>query len=192
MRLFVGLDLDDAIRNRLVEYVRRLKPQAPGVRFVSTDTYHVTLKFLGETKKLAEIRSALSRVEVRQFELSVRGTGFFPNEQHPRVFWAGIDAPEELRVLATSISWMLADLGFERDNSFKPHLTLARSGSGSPKPKSGDTVNSKFKRLHELTASEPEVEFGTMTAREFFLYESKLTPTGAQYSKVESYELLAR
>jgi 2'-5' RNA ligase len=192
MRLFVGLDLDDAIRKRLVEYVRRLKPQVPDVRFVSTATYHVTLKFLGETHKLEEIRQALGKIEMPQFQLSVRGTGYFPDERHPRVFWAGIEAGDELRELATAVSWMVAELGFEQENSFKPHLTLARSGSGRPQPRSGDKANPRFQRLRELTATEPQVEFGTMTAREFFLYESKLTPLGAQYSKVERYELLAR
>jgi 2'-5' RNA ligase len=52
-------------------------------------------------------------------------------------------------------------------------------------------VNPKLKRIAQLTASEPNVEFGTMTAREFYLYESKLSPQGARYSKVERYELLA-
>jgi 2'-5' RNA ligase len=192
MRLFVGLDLDAEIRERLVEYVHRIKPRAQGVRFVSTDTYHVTLKFLGETNNLDAIRKSLSQVEVNQFDLSVRGTGFFPDNRAPRVFWAGIEAGDELRELATAISWNVAELGFEQESSFKPHLTLARSGSGNPKPLSGDKVNPNFKSLRELTASEPPVEFGTMTAREFFLYESKLTPRGPQYSKVERYELVAR
>ena len=192
MRLFVGLDLDIAIRERLEMFVQRLKQQAPGIRFVSPDTYHLTLKFLGETNKVDEIRSALRKIEIPQFEVKVCDTGFFPNERAPRVFWAGIEAGEELRELATAVSWVLADLGFEAEASFKPHLTLARSGSGSPKPKAGDAANPKLKRLRELTASEPTIQFGTMTAREFFLYESRLSPQGAKYFKVDRYNLIAR
>ena len=192
MRLFVGLDLDTAIRERLEAFVHQLKQQAPGVRFVSPDNYHLTLKFLGETSKVEEIRNALRKIELPQFELKVCDTGFFPNERAPRVFWAGIEADDGLRELATAVSFVLADLGFEPEASFKPHLTLARSGSGSPKPKPGDAMNPKLKRLHELTASEPTVQFGTMTAREFFLYESRLSPQGAKYFKVDRYELVAR
>jgi RNA 2',3'-cyclic 3'-phosphodiesterase len=192
MRLFVGLDLDAPILERLNEYVRRLKQKVPDVRFVSPETYHVTLKFIGETQKRSEIDKALRKLELPQFDMSIRGTGFFPNDRAPRVFWAGIEAEPELRELATGVSWILADLGFEAESSFKPHLTLARSGSGSPRPKSGDRLNPKMKRLVELTASEPHIEFGTMTAREFYLYESKLSPQGAKYSKVERYELVAR
>jgi RNA 2',3'-cyclic 3'-phosphodiesterase len=192
MRLFVGLDLDAPILERLNEYVRRLKQKVPDLRFVSPETYHVTLKFIGETQKRSEIDKALRKLELPQFDMSIRGTGFFPNDRAPRVFWAGIEAEPELRELATGVSWILADLGFEAESSFKPHLTLARSGSGSPRPKSGDRLNPKMKRLVELTASEPHIEFGTMTAREFYLYESKLSPQGAKYSKVERYELVAR
>ena len=192
MRLFVGIDIDEAIRENLIGYVARLKQHAPDVRFVSAASYHVTLKFLGETPKVEEVRQALRKVELPQFDIAVRGTGFFPNDRMPTIFWAGIEAGDELRELATGVSWMLADLGFEAETSFKPHLTLARSGSGRPKPKSGDKANPKFQRLRELTASEPEVQFGTMTAREFYLFESKLLPHGAQYSKVERFGLAAR
>lgn len=191
MRLFVGIDIDEAIRENLVRYVARMKQRVPDVRFVPAASYHVTLKFLGETSKFEEVRQALRKIELPQFEMAVRGTGFFPNERAPRIFWAGIHAGDELRELATAVSWMLADLGFEAEASFKPHLTLARSGSGRPMPKSGDKVNPKFQRLREVTASEPEAQFGTMTAREFYLFESKLSPQGAQYSKVERFGLAA-
>jgi 2'-5' RNA ligase len=190
MRLFVGIDIDRAIRENIERYVSELKQRAPQVKFVSPHTYHITLKFLGETAKVAEIRSALKKIEVRPFEIKFCGTGFFPNERAPRVFWAGIEAEPELRELATAVSWVLADLGFEEEASFKPHLTLARAGSGSPRPKPGELANLKLKPLRELTASGPEVQFGTMTAREFFLYESKLMPRGAQYSKVDRYGLV--
>jgi 2'-5' RNA ligase len=188
MRLFVGIDIDREIRENIERFVSQLKQKAPNTKFVSPQSYHVTLKFLGETAKVAEIRSALKKVEIPRFKIKFCGTGFFPDERHPRVFWAGIEADPELRELATAVSWVLADLGFEEEASFKPHVTLARPGSGNPT----QMANPKLKPLRELTASGPEVEFGTMTAREFFLYESKLTPRGAQYSKVDRYELVAQ
>jgi len=192
MRLFVAIDIDEVIRERLTQFVRRLKQQAPDVRFVGPETYHVTLKFIGDTTKVDAIREVLQRVKVPQFEMSVRGTGFFPNERQPRVFWAGIEAGPQLRELADWTASELAPLGFGVEGAFKPHLSLARSGSGSPRPKAGDRANPKFQRIRELMASEPARDFGTMTAREFFLFESKLTSHGAVYSKVERYELTPR
>jgi len=37
--------------------------------------------------------------------------------------------------------------------------------------------------------STPPPEFGTMSATEFFLYESRLSPRGAQYTKLERFAL---
>jgi 2'-5' RNA ligase len=43
-------------------------------------------------------------------------------------------------------------------------------------------VRAKLETLEQL-------EFGTMTAHEFYLYESKLSPTGARYTKLSRYPL---
>lgn len=190
MRLFVALDIDEAIRERLQNLVRRLKSQAPGLRFVGPQTYHITLKFLGETANMSKIRDALRAVQQSAFELSFRGTGFFPDAKRPRVFWAGIHAGAELSSLAHAIDGITRKLGFEPEKGpFTPHLTLARQGSGNPRLKRGPDGEG-FKRVAQLLSSEPEPDFGTMTAREFFLYESRLSPACATYTKLERYGLL--
>ncbi len=192
MRLFVAIDIDEAIRQRIADYVALLKKRGAGVRFVSPASYHITLKFLGETDKLREIVEALRTVEVEQFELAVRGAGFFPNERSPRVFWAGIEAPNELRELADWTSSAVSPLGFGKESAFKPHLTLARSGSGSPHQRSKGRSAPGFERVRQLITSEPQPDFGTMSAREFFLFESRLKPTGAEYIKLERFDLVRR
>ncbi len=190
MRLFVALDIDSAIRERLSELVRRLKPQAPGLRFVGPETYHVTLKFLGETNKVTEIRERLRTVRAPGFALAFRGAGFFPNVHAPRVFWAGIQAGAELAALAHAVDEAVAPLGFERERgSFQAHITLARNGSGNPRSRRADRDPAPFQHMAQILASEPAPEFGTMAAREFFLYESNLSPAGASYSKLERYAL---
>jgi len=190
MRLFIALDIDEAIRTRLEQFVREVKPLAPDVRFVGTETFHVTLKFLGETEKLASIQQALRQVRTSQTELSFRDTGFFPNQRAPRVFWAGIHAGPELESLANLVGAAVAPLGFPAEpGPYHPHLTLARAGSGNPRMRSHDRPNLKFQQLQQRLASMTQPDFGTMTAREFFLYESKLSPKGASYYKLERYAL---
>jgi len=190
MRLFVALDIDPAIRARLSELVQRLKPHAPGLRFVGPETYHVTLKFLGETLKVAEIRDRLRAVRCPAFELTFRGTGFFPNERAPRVFWAGIQAPPELAALARAVDEAMAPLGFERERGpLKAHLTLARNSGGNPRSARADRNPAPFQRISQILSSAADVEFGTMAAREFYLYESRLSPSGASYHKLERYPL---
>ena len=190
MRLFIALDIDEAIRLRLGQFVNEVRHAAPGVRFVGPETFHVTLKFLGESNQLDAIRGALRGVRATPFELSFCGTGFFPNPHAPRVFWVGIHAGPELERLAQQIGEKVAPIGFPPEpGPYRPHLTLARAGSGNPRMRSHDRPNSKFQQLQQRLASMQAPDFGTMTAREFFLYESRLSPKGASYIRLERYAL---
>jgi RNA 2',3'-cyclic 3'-phosphodiesterase len=188
MRLFVALDIDEAIQQRLDDYVRTLLPRFPGVRFVRSSTYHITLKFLGEVQQAEAVRERLREVRSPGFPISVGGVGFFPDARAPRVFWAGVDAPA-LPSLALGIGQSLEALGFAQESSFHPHLTLARSGSGRPRPVRGERPPQAFAQMARIVASSPAPEFGTMTAREFFLYESRLSSGGPLYRKLEAFEL---
>jgi 2'-5' RNA ligase len=197
MRLFVAIDIDASIRQRLDAYTRAMKPRVPGVRFVAAGNYHVTLKFLGEVAeaRLPEVRSALEAIRYPLFSLDVRGVGFFPNEHAPRVFWAGIGnaggESAELAGLARQVQMALQPLGFTPEREFRAHLTLARNGSGRPRPVRGEKPPAAFAQLSGLVTAEAPPEFGTMTAREFFLYESRLSPAGAVYTRLQGFGLHA-
>jgi 2'-5' RNA ligase len=188
MRLFVALDIDEAIQQRLDDYIRTLLPRFPGVRFVRSSNYHITLKFLGEVPQAEAVRERLRQVHLPAFELSVRGVGFCPDARAPRIFWAGIESPA-LPALARSVGQSLDGLGFAQESEFHPHLTLARNGSGRPRAVRGERPPQAFAQLARHVASSPAPEFGTMTAREFFLYESRLSSSGALYCKLEGFEL---
>lgn len=192
MRLFVALDIDPEIRQRIAEFREQMRAYAPSVKWVGTETFHITLQFLGETPKLDAIQSALQAVKAAPADLTFRGTGFFPTPRSPRVFWVGIESDENLQQLADAIAAALKPLGFERDRGpYTPHLTLARAGSGRPKPVRGEHSNPGLHALAIKLDGAPVQEFGSMTAREFHLYESRLTPSGAKYTKLENYLLSA-
>ena len=48
-----------------------------------------------------------------------------------------------------------------------------------------------MQRLAERIAAMPSPDFGTIHSTEFFLYESKLSPIGAKYTKLKSFPLRA-
>jgi len=188
MRLFVAVEIDEAIHQRLDDYVRTLQPRLPGVRFVRSNTYHITLKFLGELPTSDAVIEALQQLRESACQITVAGVGFFPNAHAPRVFWAGVRAPT-LPQLARSVDQSLRALGFPAEPEFHPHLTLARNGSGRPRPLRGERPPEVFAQLPGIVASSPAPEFGTMTAREFFLYESRLSSSGPSYSKLHAFKL---
>jgi 2'-5' RNA ligase len=188
MRLFVALDIDEAIQQMLDDYVRTLQPRVPGVRFMRSGNYHVTLKFLGEVQKVEEVRQSLRQVRAPGFAVRFGGVGFFPSASEARVFWAGVHAPA-MADLAHGVDQSLAALGFPPEGKFHPHLTLARNGSGRPRRLRGERPAEAFAELAGIVASSEAPEFGTMAAREFFLYESRLSPSGPSYCKLETFPL---
>ena len=194
MRLFVALDIDDNIRGRIARFLDGVHPFAPDARWARPESLHVTLKFIGEQPEetLRNITEALQTIEASSLELNFRGCGFFPGARAPRVFWLGIEASSELTSLAAAVDAKLATLNIPKEeHTFNAHLTLARSkgGSGSPRKRAGDGPNRSFQRLQEKLAALPTPEFGTMTAREFFLYRSQLAPGGSRYTKLAGFKL---
>ena len=91
MRVFVGMDIDEGIRGRIANFVREVRGVAPEVRWVSPDSWHVTLKFIGEKSDAAvgEIEKALSSISAEGFEISFRGYGFFPTVKAAQGFLGG-------------------------------------------------------------------------------------------------------
>jgi len=190
MRLFIALDIDPDIRERITTFREQMRQFAPNVRWVGPETFHVTLQFLGETNDLDSIQRALQQVETQPVRLAFRGAGFFPNPKTPRVFWIGIDGDAYLQELVAKVSAALAPLGFAREpGPYTPHLTLARSGSGRPKPVPGERPAPGLQTVRAQLETLPSLEFGTMTAHEFFLYQSKLSPAGPRYTKLSRYPL---
>lgn len=194
MRLFIALDIDDDIRERITRFVDGVQGFAPDARWAKPESLHVTLKFIGEQPETAieRIKGTLSTIAGQAVEIQLRGYGFFPTTKSARVFWLGMEAGPQLQSLASAVDAKMALLGVPKEErAFSPHLTLARgpSSSGSPRWRKGDAPNHTFQHLQEKLAALPSPEFGTMTAREFFLYQSQLSPKGSKYTKLAAFAL---
>jgi RNA 2',3'-cyclic 3'-phosphodiesterase len=179
MRLFIALDIPAEIRARLTEYMERARALAPEARWARVEGLHVTLKFIGHVDDAAveKIKTALSAIKAAPFEVKFATVGFFPNPNAGRVFWVGVDGGDSLPSLASSIDEAMEKPGFARETKpYHPHLTLARTSS---RP---------LRELRPLLA-DPPPQFGTMTAREFFLYQSQPQKGGSKYTKLERFGL---
>jgi 2'-5' RNA ligase len=191
MRLFVGLPIPNEIRHRIGEYIDLQRHYAPRARWVSQESLHVTLKFIGQfpEQRLEQLKQALSSLSGQAFEVTFEDVGFF-TPRSPRVFWIGVHGGHELAALAKAVDEETTALGVAREErNYSPHLTLARVGSGRP---AGSRADRNKPTMHELKA---QVEgrrapvFGTMRATEFILYQSKTLPQGAQYTKLAYFPL---
>ena len=192
MRLFVALGLDETIRQKIDVYLQGLAPFSPEARWAKPESLHVTLKFIGDQppEAVPQIEASLAAIQCEPLSLALRGYGFFPNPHAARVFWLGMDAGPALPNLASHIDNALAALAIPREeHAFAPHLTLARKGSAAPRIKREQPTISPFQRLQQKLSAMPVPDFGTMTAHEFFLYESKLSPGGSRYTRLKGFPL---
>jgi 2'-5' RNA ligase len=180
MRLFIGIELPENIREGLAEVERELGPVTSSARWVATESAHLTLKFLGEIteQRAEEIDQAMAALTWKPFQITVRGVGFFPGTRSPRVFWAGVHAPT-LEALSARIDSKLETFGFEKERrAYRAHVTLARAKTG-PLDAALVTAASQFE----------EKEFGAFNVDRCFLYQSELTPNGPIYTKLREYLL---
>lgn len=184
MRVFVALEIPSTVRENLAGFLKPLRALSPQPRWVRVENLHVTLKFLGEvpSPKLDAIRRALAAVRSdRAVTIDFRGLGFFPNEKHPRVFWAGIEASPNLKTLALDIDRATEKLGFPTEaRPFSPHLTLARFQPPGLPGKLSTVIQENAAR-----------EFGSLRTHQFHLIESKLKTSGAEYTTLESFPFVA-
>jgi 2'-5' RNA ligase len=191
MRLFVALDIDESIRNRIARFMDGVRGFAPDVRWVQPESMHVTLKFVGEKPPqfVENIKQALSSFHAKASDISFRGYGFFPGPTAARVFWIGIESGPELGTLAKVVDATLLSIGIPKEeHAFSPHITLARGGQGATRRQKGQASN-VFRHLQEKLAIIPAPEFGTMRPREFFLYQSQPQKGGSRYTKIAAFPL---
>ena len=180
MRVFIAVDLPNEIRNELAKLQRNLNAVTDTARWVTPESIHVTLKFIGEIadKRMEEIDAALTGLTWKSFAITVRGVGFFPGNRSPRVFWAGMEAPT-MQNLAEELDSRMERWGFEKEKrKFRPHITLARARDSR--------IDST---LITGASTYTEHNFGSFTVDRVFLFKSILKPTGAVYERLKEYLL---
>jgi 2'-5' RNA ligase len=184
IRSFIAIEVPQSLRARLEELQRELRGTEAGVNWVRPEGIHLTLKFLGAISQddLEKIARVIAPVvgAWNPFALRIHGLGCFPSSRNPRVIWVGIDpGNEEASSLQKSIEGKAAEVGFAPEaRLFQPHLTLGR-------------VRARIRRDVFLQAMEKnkDVEIGTFLAAEVHLFKSDLKPSGAVYTKLQTFPM---
>lgn len=164
------------MRSRVVETVAGLRRSLAGVRWVSTEGLHLTLRFLGPSPPtaLAEMEPKLRRAAEAcpPAEVRLTGLGLFPDRGSPRVLWLGVALPETVLALQSACEAAAVEAGFAPESrSFSSHLTLGRWRERVTRP--------------EL----PEVDLGTARLETLVLFKSDLRPQGAVYIPLATFAL---
>ena len=183
LRAFIALSFDPAVRSALARAGRDLQrePWAEEVRWVPTESLHLTLRFLGDiavtgVPGLLEALSTRMR-SVEPFSCSLSGLALFPSPARPRVVAALVTQAQQLGSLAAIAEQAVVAAGYRTETrKFRAHITLGRFRRGK-------------RRGLEIGAELPEV---SLAVNDVVLFRSTLGPGGARYTELGRVPLAVR
>ena len=182
VRAFLALDLDDDLKPKINKIIRQFKEIDTKIKYVELQNLHLTLKFFGDidTNGLDVLENAIADVvsEFDLFKIKITGCGAFPNKNHIKVIWVGIDDDAVIKDLHDRLDKEFARLGFDKDRKFSTHLTIGRMKSAKNKNK-----------VKEVIEEFENFEIGEMEVSEISLKKSTLTPAGPIYEDISIFEL---
>ena len=183
IRAFIAIEMSADLQKQLDEIQKQLRDQIKGnpIRWVRSQNIHLTLKFLGDVsiENLELLKKILADEAINHepFEISVGNLGAFPNNNHPRVIWVGVKAPNDLNLIQHNLEIQMEKLGYTREERpFSPHLTLGRIARN---------IHDLERHMISEALITNRIGFlGAVRADSIHLYKSDLQPSGAVYSRL--------
>jgi RNA 2',3'-cyclic 3'-phosphodiesterase len=179
MRLFLAVDVPDAVVTAVTAAIEPWRAAFPNLRWVASDRWHITLKFLGATAVdqvswVEEIVGGIASAH-RHATVDVRGLGAFPSVDRARIMWAGVnDGEAGLDELVTDLETGLAPAFRKEMRRFHPHLTVARSEPPVRLP---------------AAYGETPLATGPFSVDDVVLYRSRLHGGSTRYERLRSFPL---
>ena len=184
MRLFIAINIPEAERTRLTRALLALATDDLPIRWVDSESLHITMKFLGEVPESRQhavaIALANAATGAAAFDVVLSGFGAFPSLSRPNIFWVGVQAGAELARLYRRIDAAYVPLGFAADDrDFRPHITVARARKDGRirDRRTMDRIKAGFDYKAEFRAASVD------------LMQSRLGPGGSRYEVLERMEL---
>ncbi len=182
VRAFLAIDLDDDLKPKINKIIKQFKQIDTRIKYVELNNLHLTLKFFGEidTEGLKLLENKIANVvsEFKPFNIKIKSCGAFPNNNHIKVIWIGIDEDSIIKELHDKLDDEFVKLGFDKDKKFSTHLTIGRMKSSKNKNQVKSTIEDFS-----------DVEIGDMAVNSITLKKSTLTPSGPIYEDLKVFEL---
>jgi RNA 2',3'-cyclic 3'-phosphodiesterase len=198
IRTFLAVEVSDEVRTGILQVQEDLKQRLAGhltqdirMAWGQSNSFHLTLRFLGNTDKelVDPMREAMAivRRSHQTIQIPLDRLQAFPNLQKPRVLWVGpseqwrkSDAARQLTALHREIEACCHSFGFAPDDKpFSPHLTLARI-------KAGEREVGQW--LAQSGVCDGPLSLGEVRIGPLVLVKSHLRPTGPVYTKLWEVE----
>lgn len=175
LRLFFGLELPDAIKQRLLT----VQQPIAGARWQRADQLHLTLVFLGsvDNDQLPQVCNAARNLPMERFDASVSGIDCFGRPENPKNLWAGVHPAERLTELHEALNQRLSLYGFGQEKRrFRPHITLSR-------------FRKEAGSVQKLLQAHKDFRAGTFRVDRITLYQSTQGADGSVYTVLDRFIL---
>jgi RNA 2',3'-cyclic 3'-phosphodiesterase len=179
MRIFVGIELDDRLREAAAaaaDSLRRQLGKKIDARWIASSNLHITLWFIGEVdpERARRIAGAFDApLTTPAFDLHLAGFGAFPPSGAPRVLWLGVTGgAESLARIHAEVAARLAPVGIEAERRpYSAHLTVARI----------KVVHGRDHAGLRTILGRAAADVGTGRVHHATVFRSRLSPKGAAY-----------
>lgn len=178
IRSFLALSLPDDFAQLLGDEASRLAYQDKNnnVRWVPEQNYHVTLAFLGDIE-LSQIDNLAAELDYflqpHQVQLELSHLSPFP-ESSPKLIAGVLNKTESLLLVYEQTKKAIHNVGIKIEKrKFMPHITLGRFRTSGRRRQ---IISSSLFNVHAV-------------ANAVVLYESILTPNGAEYQAMYEFGL---
>ena len=182
IRAFLAIDLDEDLKPKINKIIKEFKGIDAKIKYVELANLHLTLKFFGEidTEGLDLLEQKITNTlsQFKPFTVKLKGCGAFPNKNHIKVIWIGIDEDDLIKQLHDRLDKEFVKLGFDKDKKFSTHLTIGRMKS--PKNKN---------QIRNIIEEYEDFEIGEMEVSQISLKKSTLKPSGPVYEDLKIFEL---
>ena len=122
MRLFIAINLNDEMKDALIDIQDTMRNYGVRGKDTPPENMHLTLAFIGEYDDPARVKEVVDSIEIRPFEMRLKGIGAFKD-----LWWVGTDNSAPLMAISRRLRRALAeaDIPFDK-KKFSPHITLIR------------------------------------------------------------------
>ncbi len=185
IRAFLAVEPPEEILQAVIRLQEKLKQEISGrLSWTRPGGQHLTLKFFGDVST-GDVDSIGRVVQNRlpsgaALNLKIEKLGVFPDARKPRVLWCGTSGDvEKLAAMQKQLDADFTGIGFPKeDRPFRAHLTLARIKD----PRAAVGIDKALQKYRDFST-------GVFFVRELILFQSKLTPQGALYTRLATFPL---
>lgn len=128
VRLFIAINFNEEIKDKLCDIVQRLKKVALNGKFTHRENLHLTVVFIGEvaSEKISSVKAVMDKLDAESFMLTINDMGSFKRDGGD-IYWIGVEENNTLSSINDQLFTELVKAGFRNEKrEYKPHLTLGR------------------------------------------------------------------